>query len=1234
MGSFFKFIDDYCLIHKPFEQEEKRGFSNAVPADAVRECVDFFAKSGGNLEDLVSMSNEKLCFYRDETDTFFSTNKGALKRGFSCSHEFYFLLNMLMKRSLNDADFCFLGDDGASLSEHHPIWEAGPSRIWSLNGMLIPPRGVDQEGRPVKEASVRTANIGFKHLEEIATGGQSICTDHVSRFFEIVNAFMAPEYHVGREFLSNPDNWISYRLSQLMCEAMLIVSGKPDFLTTVGRRNISEGILILSKFLDVKTGYEKMAYFGNKYVRAIRYEAVDVSQSHAVIRVHFDQNYKSQVGPYWRRCFKNSCELSKSTMGAISEKVYGLKSNEVVETASVLHPVGRDALSSVPRTLRKEVFSEIEERLSRGKEAEYSEFIYSWRRDLTGWRRVLKPLPVLVGMSSLPLVYHALSSEGTLTQKLFQTTISFSPIIIGWLMSKHYSISGRNEESDKLIAKQQATIENLEMKSQKMEIELRTKLADRILSNAARLLLAKMPDEAAEEFSNYLEHTVDPRGLTGYGIAYFATREKYLQEMFGANIKIVAPGEQLASLEGLIQKMYFKRYNSPEDAQRVKQLSDYLASECRVADIITAFNHGADGYVVVDELHEKGRPGIRAPNLLEVYETGKLGVGDIDAALDLAASIYVSLWNLKKAHPELIMPSRDSLEGTISKCVGTKDSEAPFSRGLHTYIGDAKAISDFEGVFRRHSQFIFERLAGLPKMVSFDFSPRNMVRVAPSEIYQVDLDLIDNASMPCFFARFTEMGDFIREGNVVMDDDIVIGKRKYCSKGDKVTVKDSLFYRFLKKLYASADDELRAKVDEEAVQWMDCAPVARFLKAFRHFGSCSHWTVKYAREGNAIESGRFKHLGFSSLLNAVSSLDDIHDEYCVGENRQESLSSLKESFRGIVNHIRMFGNSDLHVHGGTSHCVAKRYSESEYVNASFDKRLEIIEKRLSEKFGALAGLREHIGIVEHAQFIRYGVPFRSYRDVFDRVLQGYKHHFTSVSFGLELSLSFDGNGRIGISYGDMDEKASPGRFCFDSLHENRQVSTALSSPDEIISSSDMILAGLHAHSDGSNGSSLIRTGSDYARALEGVASVLAGLKREYGSGKVYMITHPWRYVADTNLLNAAKGSNAMLHYPHLSAFDGFMDIVYRNDIAIELNAQSILSVLQGGRDAAGETSFPLINYAIDYYLRKNRESGQDKRLSLLRVSDAHHHGDCRLLEMDLIRKYVPLISNPVVMVNG
>ncbi len=1202
-----------------------------MSAATTAEVVRLFEHRGGTLDVLVDALQKKLGVFFQGRDESLRITSDILRRGVDCSHEFYFVAHLLMKEILSDAAFCVVPENGENLSIEHPLWEAGPDLIWRLGGFEDVPWG-EREGAPIRENSVKSVNAVFTTLEEIVKSREGDVEDSSRRFFAIVNAYLPQEYRIDKSFISTKENWVSYKLSQLMYEAAKIVSGREDVLSLAGASNISPAIFTLGKLWDVETTYEKMAFYAGRFTKAFNYSAVDVGRDHAVIRIGLRPEYRKRMGPYYLRFVENSRDVSAATMAAVSSKVYGLDTHQPIETASMVREVPRDVITRVPRSLDRRVFGEIESRLSKGGVEDYFEIVYSWVPEATGWRRILVS-PILAAAVVPPLLYSIWNMDGAVPIKVLASILSLSPPLIAKLYSNNLKMRGKLAKADEGTVAQVDEIELLKADYHRVELELRTKLSDRLITNAANLLYMRRYSDAAEEFSNYLRHTVDRRGLMGYSLAFFRTEGQLLLDVLGANIKVVAPGERLDHLDGLVNRFYFKRYPDIASARRAKNNSDLLRN-LGALDIKVVFEDDTDhsGYVVTEEIHKGGRLGVRAPALLEMHEEGRMTGSVIKAALDVAARYYDVLWE-RRGDADFVEGSYDGdcarasaadLSETLRKCVGIKGSDEPLTAGLYVFTDDDRLMSDLETCLRKNAPHLLKIANSQKPGVAFDFTPRNLVYVSEGDQRLVDLDRINDLDMPRFFARFTEMGAFIKEEDVLLDEDVVVGKNTLYQDGSVVSSKNLLFCDFLQRLYGVADASLQAVIDSDAPSWLRDFPVARFSKALRHFGSFSHWSRKYSDQGDAEAARDAKRHALDCLDNVVSGLDDVIGSPVLGAEEKASASELRQAFASLVRHLGVYGlSSDIHVHGSLSHCVAKHYNDTPSPATPVDESLALVRSRIEGKLDTLKGRLEHVCIVEHTRFIEYGVPFLRYREMIEDVFARHRKDFARLSFGLELDLVGLPEA-LALDIAALDERAQ------EEVFRKKGISPVeLSSADEILSSVDALHVGLHYRTFRSKQGYSIKSAEDYARALESSAKVLAGLKSKCNPSAFLLYVHQWKCAYDINKFNQEDGRPERISYPSAAQLEPFFRVMYDDELPFELNAKELSFV----GDGACQASLPILSHAIEYYQRRNAAEKAERRVLFCRTSDIHNDVDRVPISLDSLYGMLPGLKGPLVVIN-
>jgi hypothetical protein len=73
-------------------------------------------------------------------------------------------------------------------------------------------------------------------------------------------------------------------------------------------------------------------YFAQKYARGVcEFGVGEVTDRSAVVRLRYTERALRQVGPYLKACALNACDVSKSSLAIIPEKVYGHPSPAAVK---------------------------------------------------------------------------------------------------------------------------------------------------------------------------------------------------------------------------------------------------------------------------------------------------------------------------------------------------------------------------------------------------------------------------------------------------------------------------------------------------------------------------------------------------------------------------------------------------------------------------------------------------------------------------------------------------------------------------------------------------------------------------------------------------------------------------------------------------------------------------------------------------------------------------------------
>jgi signal transduction histidine kinase/ActR/RegA family two-component response regulator len=211
-------------------------------------------------------------------------------------------------------------------------------RIIEKGRMEFQPFGRTPDGRRIDDVSGVPMRARIDCLQEtVALKQDREAGEHaVEELVRLLNERIPdPSYHVTPAFLKNPWNGYSHEFSLFLAEFCSMLSGVPDFHAKVGKRIISPMIRTLGRPFSVQQIYKMCAHFGDKYVKAVRFEPVQIEENHAILRITFSENSLRQMGRYRNACVTVICGSIKAACSAVPEAVHGQLPATVKDRACV-----------------------------------------------------------------------------------------------------------------------------------------------------------------------------------------------------------------------------------------------------------------------------------------------------------------------------------------------------------------------------------------------------------------------------------------------------------------------------------------------------------------------------------------------------------------------------------------------------------------------------------------------------------------------------------------------------------------------------------------------------------------------------------------------------------------------------------------------------------------------------------------------------------------------------------
>jgi signal transduction histidine kinase/ActR/RegA family two-component response regulator len=211
-------------------------------------------------------------------------------------------------------------------------------RITEKNRMDFQPFGRRADGIRVDDVSGVSMRGHIACLEEIISrkSGKEAAAEAVEELASLLNERIRdPSYHVTPEFLKNPWNSYSHEFAVFLPSFASILSGDPEFHIKAGKRLVQPMIRTLGRPFSVPQIFKMIAYFGNKYAKAIRFESIGIEETHATIRVTYSENSLRQFGQYQRGCVSEICATIKAGFSTVPQAVHGLLPAIVTDRACI-----------------------------------------------------------------------------------------------------------------------------------------------------------------------------------------------------------------------------------------------------------------------------------------------------------------------------------------------------------------------------------------------------------------------------------------------------------------------------------------------------------------------------------------------------------------------------------------------------------------------------------------------------------------------------------------------------------------------------------------------------------------------------------------------------------------------------------------------------------------------------------------------------------------------------------
>ncbi|MGH7844161.1 MAG: ATP-binding response regulator [Candidatus Binatia bacterium] len=213
-------------------------------------------------------------------------------------------------------------------------------RIIEKERMEFQPFGRTSDGKRIDDVSGVTMRVHIDLLEEIVTRkkGREAAKHAVEELARLLNERIPdPTYHVTPAFLKNPWNSYSHEFTLHELNFCSMLAEDPDFHLKTGKKLIPKMIQALGRPFSVQQIFKMVTYFGGKYAKALRFEAIQIQENRAIIRLTYSENSLRQFGQYRKACVKEICATAKAAASAVPEAVHGLLPARVTDRACVVN---------------------------------------------------------------------------------------------------------------------------------------------------------------------------------------------------------------------------------------------------------------------------------------------------------------------------------------------------------------------------------------------------------------------------------------------------------------------------------------------------------------------------------------------------------------------------------------------------------------------------------------------------------------------------------------------------------------------------------------------------------------------------------------------------------------------------------------------------------------------------------------------------------------------------------
>lgn len=222
----------------------------------------------------------------------------------------------------------------------HPPFLPKDRTILERPLMEFRPFGRDERGDKIQDISGAIVKANIDQLEDTVTkaagheaglrAGQELCRLLNERIPD-------PLYHVTPEILKNVWNSYSYEFVSYMREFCERLSGDPQFHYHTGQgKHLSPLIQVLGRPFTLPQIYKLWPHFGSKFAKgSVIFEANEVTDRTAILRLKFTERTYQQFGPYRKACARITCDASKGGLSMVPVRVHNLPAAAVKDRTCI-----------------------------------------------------------------------------------------------------------------------------------------------------------------------------------------------------------------------------------------------------------------------------------------------------------------------------------------------------------------------------------------------------------------------------------------------------------------------------------------------------------------------------------------------------------------------------------------------------------------------------------------------------------------------------------------------------------------------------------------------------------------------------------------------------------------------------------------------------------------------------------------------------------------------------------